>query len=165
MLFHILIRHTVHAVEHTHKQKHVLSHPFSRFYSFTLMRVLEQQKADLLKAVSFTNNGKSATVEKQEEVLGIVGAIEAEAPIGSDLFNNPKKLDLLDGTWYLQYTSPSVVGDKDEFPVSVLVGRTECRWDPLVHSSFHFFLLLSACVLVCTFVSSSSALTLTSPQP
>ena len=81
-------------------------------------RSLLQQKSDLLQAVSFTNNGKSATPQKQQEVLGIVGAIEADASDGSDLFTNKYKLELLDGTWYLQYTSPSTVGDKDEFPVS-----------------------------------------------
>lgn len=74
---------------------------------------LPQKKKELLDAVSFTSNGKTATPERQAQVLQIVGDIESSTPTPS-LFNKSDKA--LDGVWFLQYTSPSDVGDKDEFP-------------------------------------------------
>jgi hypothetical protein len=78
---------------------------------------LEQQTRALLDAVSFTNNGKSATLDQQTRVLEIVQRLEADFPPRSDLLTDPDQAkQLLDGPWYLQYTSPSVVGDADRFP-------------------------------------------------
>ena len=75
---------------------------------------LTQKKKDLLDAVSFTNNGKTATPERQAQVLQIVGDIEASTPTPS--LSDPEDIKKLDGVWFLQYTSPSVVGDEDQFP-------------------------------------------------
>lgn len=73
-------------------------------------------KKQLLEAIPFTSNGKNATPEKQAQVLKLVGEIEGAAPPPPTLLSDPEAARQLDGTWYLQYTSPSVVGDKDEFP-------------------------------------------------
>lgn len=67
-----------------------------------------------MDAMSFTSNGKTASPERQSQVLQIVGDIEASTPTPS--LSDPKDAAQLDGTWFLQYTSPSSVGDKDEFP-------------------------------------------------
>jgi len=75
---------------------------------------LPQKKKELLDAISFTSNGKTASPEKQSQVLQIVGEIEASTPTPS--LSDPKDIKKIDGTWYLQYTSPSTVGDEDEFP-------------------------------------------------
>jgi len=45
-------------------------------------------------------------------VLDIVRSIETSAPTDASILSSP----LLDGVWYLQYTSPSTVGDEDQFP-------------------------------------------------
>lgn len=74
------------------------------------------QKAAILEAVSFTNNGKTATEEQQSDVLRKVRQLETEQPPRS--LDDPEFAKLLDGTWYLHYTSPSIVGDADEFPDS-----------------------------------------------
>lgn len=74
------------------------------------------KKAKLLEAVSFTANGKEASPEKQAEVLAIVGDIETSSPISPTVLSNDSELKKLDGVWYLQYTSPSKVGDDDQFP-------------------------------------------------
>jgi hypothetical protein len=68
-----------------------------------------------LQAVSFTNNGKTATPEQQATALQLVRKLETEAPPSSTLLSNPNESKILDGTWYLQYTSPSEVGGA-EFP-------------------------------------------------
>lgn len=73
-----------------------------------------QKKKQLLDAVSYTSNGKTATPEQQSQVLQIVGDIEASSPTPN--LADPKDARLLDGVWFLQYTSPSKVGDTDEFP-------------------------------------------------
>lgn len=75
---------------------------------------LPQKKKELLDAISFTSNGKTATKEKQSQVLKIVGDIEASTPTPS--LSDPEVAQQLDGVWYLQYTSPSVVGEEDQFP-------------------------------------------------
>jgi hypothetical protein len=73
-----------------------------------------QQLTELLQAVSFTNNGKTATPQQQANVLHLVANIEKQSPPLS--LNDDNLLQRLDGVWYLQYTSPSVVGDADQFP-------------------------------------------------
>lgn len=72
------------------------------------------QKTALLEAVSYTNNGKTASEEQQANVLRMVRMLETAAPVAP--ISDPETARLLDGTWYLQYTSPSVVGDDDKFP-------------------------------------------------
>jgi hypothetical protein len=71
------------------------------------------QKQALLQSVSYTNNGKTATVEEQTNVLRLVEQLES-AFIPTDIFAMDPSI--LNGTWYLQYTSPSTVGDVEQFP-------------------------------------------------
>lgn len=78
-------------------------------------------KAELLEAISFTNNGKDATPEKQLEVLEKVRSIEIKSPPSPNLLSDPKEAEILDGPWYLHYTSPSDpslidAGESDQFP-------------------------------------------------
>jgi hypothetical protein len=68
------------------------------------------QKKAVLEAVSFTSNGKTATPEQQGAVLQLVRKLETEAPASSTLLSDPNESKIMDGTWYLQYTSPSEVG-------------------------------------------------------
>jgi len=75
---------------------------------------LSREKAELLRAISFTNNGKTATPSQQANVLSIVDSIERKSPSLS--LNDTNTLERIDGVWYLQYTSPSIVGDDDQFP-------------------------------------------------
>ena len=78
---------------------------------------LDQKKLELLQAVSNTANGKGASPEKQSQVLKIVREIEKAKPPSPNLLSDPSLAkELLDGVWFLQYTSPSEVGDADEFP-------------------------------------------------
>jgi hypothetical protein len=71
---------------------------------------LAKTKAQLLEAVSFTNNGKDASLERQRTVLNLVRSLEVEAPVTSTLLSDPQQAKRLDGVWYLQYTSPSDIG-------------------------------------------------------
>jgi hypothetical protein len=83
---------------------------------------VDQKKAEILQAVSFTSNGKTATPEQQAKVLTLVGDLERSCPVSPTLLSNPEELQALDGTWFLQYTSPSVLGDEDNFPVCQAFG-------------------------------------------
>jgi hypothetical protein len=76
------------------------------------------QKTELLAAASFTSNGKTATPEQQSKVLAIVRSLETEKPASTKILSDPNESQKLDGVWYLQYTSPSQVGDDDKFPDS-----------------------------------------------
>eukprot|EP00978_Attheya_sp_CCMP212_P017061 scaffold45325_cov64-Attheya_sp.AAC.1 len=87
---------------------------------------VSKKKAELLEAISYTNNGKDASPETQAKVLQIVREIETTSPTRDTLFTDPVEAAKLDGLWYLQYTSPSVVGDDDEFPDA---------WKPVVAES------------------------------
>mmetsp|Transcript_14055 Transcript_14055/g.21945 ORF Transcript_14055/g.21945 Transcript_14055/m.21945 type:complete len:312 (+) Transcript_14055:117-1052(+) len=76
---------------------------------------IEETKTVLLQAVSFTNNGKDADEDKQREVLKIVRSLEVQKPPSPTFLKDIENDDeegrtLLDGTWYLQYTSPSEIG-------------------------------------------------------
>jgi PAP_fibrillin len=52
-------------------------------------------------------------------VIEKVRRLELDAPAPEDLLSDASKAKrLLDGTWYLQYTSPSQVEDADRFPDS-----------------------------------------------
>ena len=52
-----------------------------------------------MKSISFTNNGKSATPEKQLEVLDLVRSLEVKQPPSPNLLSDPKEAKLLDGVW------------------------------------------------------------------
>lgn len=67
-----------------------------------------------MEAVSFTNNGKTATTEQQVDVLKRVRQLELARPAPDNLLTDPATAQkLIDGTWYLQYTSPSQVDGVD----------------------------------------------------
>jgi len=89
---------------------------FPSFYLPGSTPSLSNKKQKLLEAISYTANGKNATPDKQAEVLSIIGEIERDGIPGEDLLTNMKLANQLDGVWYLQWTSPSKVGDDDKFP-------------------------------------------------
>jgi hypothetical protein len=60
-----------------------------------------------LNAIRGTNNGKTATPPQQIHVLQLVRELELTQPNIS--LSDPNIVSLLNGTWYLQYTSPSTV--------------------------------------------------------
>jgi PAP_fibrillin len=76
-----------------------------------------EKKAQLLEAISFTANGKNASPDLQKRVLAMVAELEANCPVSKSLLSNPSEGQALDGTWFLQYTSPSIIDDGDKFPV------------------------------------------------
>ena len=70
-------------------------------------------ESDLLAAVSGTENGRAADPNRQAKVLRLVGQIERLRPPPTNLLSDPAMATRLDGTWYLQYTSPSEIGGED----------------------------------------------------
>jgi PAP_fibrillin len=76
----------------------------------------------LFSAINGTNNGKTATIEQQQNVLTLVRRIELTNPVLS--ISDPEISQMINGTWYLQYTSPSIVASdskpgKDEDATSL----------------------------------------------
>lgn len=71
----------------------------------------QQQEALLLDAVSNTQNGKSATISQQGKILNLVYNLEKDYPCPplSVVLSKDDTRQLLDGTWFLQYTSPSEI--------------------------------------------------------
>ena len=108
-----------------------------------------EKKAQLLEAISFTANGKNALPDLQKRVLAMVAELEENCPVSDTLLSNPSEGRALDGTWYLQYTSPSVIDDGD--PVSVSVSQVVVRNIRCV-SAFCFLstntLLLTRCLRI-----------------
>jgi hypothetical protein len=80
--------------------------------------------------VSYKKNGKAASKVEQQEILSVVRDMEKGFSAGSELFSDLQYLDLLDGTWYLQYTSPSVVQLDEETGVEGL--SKEDVWSPTI---------------------------------
>jgi PAP_fibrillin. len=74
----------------------------------------QQQEEILLDAVSNTQNGKSATISQQRNVLNLVYNLEKQYPCPpiSALVSNEDTRQRLDGTWFLQYTSPSEIASE-----------------------------------------------------
>jgi hypothetical protein len=66
-------------------------------------------KQEVVDAVSFTSNGKDASVETQQRVLRLVRTLETNFPVSDQLFTDPTEAQNLNGMWYLQYTSPSEI--------------------------------------------------------
>ena len=60
-----------------------------------------------MNAIRGTNNGKNTTPQQQIHILQLVRDLELTQPNIS--ISDPNILSLLNGTWYLQYTSPSTV--------------------------------------------------------
>ena len=83
-----------------------------------------------MQLVSFKGNGKTASKSEQQEILRLVGDMEKGFPSGSDLFSDAQKLDLLDGTWFLQYTSPSVVNTDEDSGPGIL--SEDKMWSPTI---------------------------------
>lgn len=79
---------------------------------------IAEKKAQLLEAISFTANGKNASPDLQKRVLAMVAEIEENCPVSDTLLSNPSEGRALDGTWFLQYTSPSVIDDDGKVSVS-----------------------------------------------
>lgn len=63
--------------------------------------------AELLDAISGTQNGKTASLDTQTQVLRLVDYLETKMPPPGDGF---KAAALVDGLWFLQYTQPSDIG-------------------------------------------------------
>lgn len=72
--------------------------------SFNKDRIQKEQ--ELLRSIQNTSNGKNASPEKQIEVLSIVSYLESSFP-APPLNSILEPGSILDGNWYLQYTSPS----------------------------------------------------------
>lgn len=89
-----------------------------------------QKEEKLLDLVSYKKNGKAASKGEQQKILSVVRDMEKGFSAGSELFSDLQYLDLLDGTWYLQYTSPSVVQLDDETGVEGL--SKEDVWSPTI---------------------------------
>lgn len=85
-------------------------------------REVLQTKDLLIDAISNTNNGKSATPEQQLTVVQLVRALETLAPASQELFTDKEEAQKIDGVWYLQWTSPSVVEEDD--------GQADDAWKP-----------------------------------
>lgn len=85
--------------------------PPSKTGASTSSSSLTQKKAELLELVSNTENGKTVAPPLQAKVLSIVREIEKASPFGS--LQNPSEAAAIDGTWFLQYTSPSKLEDEE----------------------------------------------------
>jgi hypothetical protein len=81
------------------------------------------KKQAVLDAVSGTNNGKTATPNQQQIVLRRVRELEQSFP--PFRLADASQAARLDGIWYLQYTSPSTVGDDDDNN-----NNSEDAWQP-----------------------------------
>jgi PAP_fibrillin len=91
------------------------------------------KKLAILNAIEPTNNGKTATIEQQSTILQLVRTLETLAPPPTDLFLSQQSLSQLNGTWFLQYTSPSQIG-KDEGTSnddSVEEDNNNENWEPI----------------------------------
>ena len=56
-------------------------------------------KSKLLEAVSFTNNGKDASLEKQRSILNLVRSLETDSPTSETLLTDAANAKQLDGVW------------------------------------------------------------------
>mmetsp|Transcript_6892 Transcript_6892/g.8936 ORF Transcript_6892/g.8936 Transcript_6892/m.8936 type:complete len:271 (-) Transcript_6892:85-897(-) len=79
-------------------------------------REVREKKNQLLEAISYTSNGKAATPEQLIKVAGLVRTLENLAPAPVDILTSDAQTQLIDGVWYLQWTSPSDVGGGEESP-------------------------------------------------
>lgn len=84
--------------------------------SLDLFSRCSELESDLLAAVSNTGNGKKASYEQKANALRLVNDLETEFAAPDSLFTDPEELKKIDGCWFLQYTSPSDLEGKDEFP-------------------------------------------------
>jgi hypothetical protein len=73
-------------------------------------KIVDDLKQKILITISGTNNGKTASLSEQQQVLTLVQQLEADDHVSSVassiLLNRTLASSLLNGTWYLQYTQP-----------------------------------------------------------
>ena len=89
------------------KEFKCLSHRSRRIPFNIVYFLVKKKKLELLNAIRGTNNGKTATPSQQIQILQLVRDIEMTQPNIS--LRDPNIVSVLNGTWYLQYTSPSTV--------------------------------------------------------
>lgn len=75
------------------------------------------KKQLILQSIQSTNNGKTATIEQQKYTIQLIRQLEQR--VSTDYYNTffqstSKSLQELNGTWYLQYTSPSAVDSDND---------------------------------------------------
>lgn len=103
------------------KDNHVLSFEMGKLFSgfkadfatITPKSSIVKTKNELFNVMSFTNNGKDASLETQKNILRLVRYLETTAPVSENLLTNPSEAKAVDGVWYLQYTSPSDLGPSE----------------------------------------------------
>ena len=85
----------------------------------------EDLEKELIKSISKTEYGKSATLPNQIDVLNLVSKLETEFPAPSlqDILEDGT---MIDGTWYLQYTAPSEI-EADEIEGAELKSSWEVK--------------------------------------
>jgi hypothetical protein len=93
-------------------------------------------QSQVLKAVSFSNNGKDATLDTQRLVLKLVRQLEKKFPVSKKLLTDAKQSQALEGTWYLQYTSPSDIGEANSVSIESIFQRGISLRYFTVHSSY-----------------------------
>eukprot|EP00548_Thalassiothrix_antarctica_P018940 CAMPEP_0194192040 /NCGR_PEP_ID=MMETSP0154-20130528/69047_1 /TAXON_ID=1049557 /ORGANISM="Thalassiothrix antarctica, Strain L6-D1" /LENGTH=82 /DNA_ID=CAMNT_0038915169 /DNA_START=72 /DNA_END=317 /DNA_ORIENTATION=+ len=71
-------------------------------------------KSNLVETISYTSNGKEASLDTQREVLSIITELETTYPSNPMLLSDPVlATKYLNGTWYLQYTQPGTIDSND----------------------------------------------------
>lgn len=75
---------------------------------------IENLKLQILQNIEPTSNGKTATKEQQITILQLVRQLELLSPPPTNLFQDNTCVNNINGTWYLQYTSPSSININDD---------------------------------------------------
>eukprot|EP00980_Cylindrotheca_fusiformis_P029918 scaffold24028_cov152-Cylindrotheca_fusiformis.AAC.9 len=81
--------------------------PLQQSDVFQVEGTRQELESTLIKSISSTQYGKTASVEKQREVLVQVAALEAKYPAGN--LKEILQSGAINGTWYLQFTAPSEI--------------------------------------------------------
>lgn len=79
-----------------------IPNPFNALQKSLAMRSVDsisKTKSDLLQAISFTSNGKDASLETQRNVLNLVRSLETEDPTPETLLTDATQTKKLDGVW------------------------------------------------------------------
>jgi len=99
--------------------------------------IWKRKKRKLFQSISNTGNGKNATPSQQRSILSIVRQIETKCPPPSTLYTDAAQIRILEGVWYLKYTSPSSIeDDQGEEPTRADTAAKELgeleEWRPAV---------------------------------
>lgn len=115
---------------------------FQNLFKITSFQPLKpsfiSKEQELIDAISNTSNGKEARPSQQKAILNLVREMETEYSPDEDILTNPDKSDLIDGVWYLQYTSPSKIetssedGDGEESSEGGAQGTDVNLWEPTI---------------------------------